>query len=72
MAVLTITITDPPAFDKKSSEVQHILKILDHLEMEIGRGRGTVTSGTIIGTSPTGATNVSLGSWSYSASASKP
>ena len=71
MAVLTITITDP-VFEKKSSEVNYLLKVLDHLEMELGRGRGNITSGTIIGTNQAGVPNSSLGSWTYIPSASKP
>lgn len=71
MTTLTITITDPPVFDKKSSEVAYLLRVLDLLENELGRGRGTVTSGTIIGQSALGVPNTALGSWSYTASASK-
>jgi hypothetical protein len=73
MTVLAITITDPtPAFDRKSSEVQYLLYVLQALEVEIGRGRGTATSGTIIGTSASGTPNSSLGSWTYTPAASKP
>jgi hypothetical protein len=73
MAVLTITISDPsPAFDKKSSEVAYLLGVVDTLKKELGRGVGTVTSGTIIGTSAGGTPNTALGSWSYISAASKP
>jgi hypothetical protein len=71
MTVLTITIVDP-AFDKKSSEVAYLVGVLRTLENELGRGQGTVTSGTIIGTNAAGVPNTSLGSWTYTASASKP
>jgi hypothetical protein len=71
MTVLTITIVDP-VFDKKSSEVAYLQKVLQTLENELGRGQGTVTSGTIIGTNAAGVPNTSLGSWTYTASASKP
>ena len=71
MSVLTITIVDQ-AFEKKSSEVAYIRKVLDVLATEIGRGQGTITSGTIIGQNAAGTPNSSLGSWSYSASGSKP
>ena len=71
MTVLTITINDP-VFEKKSSEVAYLLKVLQILGSELGRGQGTVTSGTIIGTNAAGVANTSLGSWAYSASASKP
>ena len=71
MTVLTISITDQ-AFDKKSSEVGYILKVIDTLKKEIGRGHGTITSGTILGTNALGVPNSALGSWTYAPSASKP
>jgi hypothetical protein len=71
MTVLTITIADP-AFEKKSSEVPYLLKVLQILGAELGRGQGNVTSGTIIGTNAAGVPNSSLGSWTYASSASKP
>lgn len=71
MTVLTITINDP-VFDKKSSEVAYLQRVLHLLGNEIGRSHGTVTSGQILGTSPTGVANTSLGSWTYSSSANKP
>ena len=42
------------------------------MKNEIGRGQGTVTSGTIIGQNPAGIANSSLGSWNYASSGSKP
>ena len=71
MTVLAITINDP-AFEKKSSEVAYLQGVLQIVETEIGRGRGAVTSGTILGTNPAGTPNQSLGSWTYTASGSKP
>ncbi len=71
MTVLTITIVDP-VFDKKSAEVGYLLKVLEILKTELGRGQGTVTSGTILGTNPAGVANTSRGTWTYTASASKP
>lgn len=71
MAVFTVTIVDQ-AFDKKSSEVAYLQRVLDLLKNEIGRGRGLVTSGNIIGQNAAGVANSSLGSWSYTASASNP
>ena len=71
MTVLTITITDQ-SFDKKSAEVGYLLRTLDLLKNEIGRGHGTVTSGTIIGRNAAGVPNSSLGSWTYTPSASNP
>jgi hypothetical protein len=72
MSTLVIAINDPPTFDRKSSEIAHLLKILDHLKTEIGRGRGTVTSGSILGMSAAGVANTMLGSWTYTPSATKP
>jgi hypothetical protein len=71
MTVLTITIVDQ-AFDKKSAEVAYLQRVIDTLKNEIGRGRGTVTSGTIIGRNAAGVANTSLGSWTYTSSASNP
>jgi hypothetical protein len=71
MTVLTVTFVDQ-AFDKKSAEVAYLQRTLDLLKNEIGRGQGTVTSGTILGTNAAGTPNTSLGSWTYTSSASKP
>jgi hypothetical protein len=71
MTVLTITIVDQ-AFDKKSSEIAYLQRVLHLLGNELGSGRGTVTSGNIIGQNAAGVANSSLGSWSYTPSASKP
>jgi hypothetical protein len=71
MSVFVITINDQ-TFDKKSAEVQHIAKCLEVAAAEIQRGQGTVTSGTITHQSPSGAGHTSLGSWTYSPSASRP
>jgi hypothetical protein len=73
MTVLAITITDPsPAFQSKAAEVAYMLGVLQTIEKEIGRGVGTVTSGTITGLSAGGTPNTALGSWTYSPAASKP
>jgi hypothetical protein len=69
MSVLVISINDP-SFEKKSSEIAYLLRVLHLLKNELGRARGTVTSGTIIGTSQAGVANSSLGSWTYMPSAS--
>ena len=39
---------------------------------EFQRGNGTVTSGTILGNSGTGSANTSLGTWTYTATATQP
>ena len=72
MAVsLTISITDQ-GLDKRSAEVTFALYALNEVAKEFGRGRGNVTSGTILGTSGAGAANTSLGSWTYTPSATNP
>jgi hypothetical protein len=70
MALLTITINDP-GLQKKSAEVAFALKALGHVETELGRGNGSATSGTVTGQNASGAT-VSLGSWTYTPSATLP
>ena len=70
MAVFTLTIADP-FFDKKSAEVAYLARALEIAAAEIQRGQGTVTSGSIMGTSQSGAA-ASLGSWTYAPSATKP
>jgi hypothetical protein len=73
MSVLTVTIVDPNfAGQKKSSEVAYLLRVLDTARMEIARGNGIKTSGSIIGTNQAGTPNTSLGSWSYVPSATLP
>jgi len=71
MTVFTVTVTDQ-AFDRKSAEVVYLQRVLDLLKNEIGRSRGLVTSGNIIGQSPAGVANSSLGSWTYNSSAANP
>jgi hypothetical protein len=68
---LTVTINSY-TFDKQSSEVAFALYVLDLLKNELGRGKGTAISGTILGVSPAGVANTSLGSWAYTPSATKP
>lgn len=73
MAVLVVTINDPsPAFDKKCAEVQYLCKILMHLAMDLQRGQGTLTSGSLRNVSPAGVANTSCGSWTYTPAAPNP
>jgi len=65
----SITANDP---GKKSSEVAFIQYALSEVAKELGRGNGTVTSGTILGMSHAGVANTSLGSWTYTPFASNP
>jgi hypothetical protein len=73
MALLTITINNPPtAFDKKSAEIAYIARMLDTVEKEIGRGQGTVTSGTILTYDISLNSPTAQGSWTYTAQATNP
>lgn len=69
IADATITATNP---GRKSSEVAFAKYAVEEAMKEFGRGNGTVTSGTIVGTNAAGTPNTSLGSWSYTAFASNP
>jgi len=71
MALLTITINDP-GLEKRSSEVAFANHALQMVMKEFGRGNGQLGSGTIIGQSASGATNTTLGSWTYLSTASRP
>jgi hypothetical protein len=73
MALLTVTINNAAtAFDRKTAELGFIAYALNEVEKELGRGNGTVLSGTILGVSPAGVANTSLGSWTYTPAASNP
>jgi hypothetical protein len=72
MAVaLTLTI-NATQFDKRSSEVAYLARVLEIAAAEIQRGGGAMTSGSIIGTGQGQGGAVSLGSWAYSPTASRP
>ena len=70
MALLTVSINDP-TFNRKSDEVVFLTRALDVVKTELGRGNGTVTSGTILDYT-TGLGPTSLGSWTYTPSAANP
>lgn len=71
MSLLTIAINDQ-TMDKKSAEVAFAAYAVAEAMKEFQRGNGTVTSGTIKGVNGAGVANTSLGSWTYTASASNP
>jgi hypothetical protein len=72
MSVFTITLNDQ-TFAHKAAECDHIARALELAAAELVRNRGNVTSGSILGQHPTtGAANTSLGSWTYTPSASVP
>ena len=68
---LTVTL-NAYTFDRLSAEVAWIDAALDTVVKEITQQRGNRTSGNIIGQTPNGVPNTSLGSWTYTPSASKP
>jgi hypothetical protein len=68
---LTVTVNST-VFDKRSSEVAFLARVLEIAAAEIQRGGGAVTSGSIIGTGQGQGGAVSLGSWTYNSSASRP
>ena len=68
---LSITISSQ-TFDRKSSEVGYYARVLELIINEIMRGQGTVTSGTVNGVHPSGAANTSLGSWTFTPTATNP
>ena len=73
MALLTITINNPPTnFDKKSAEVGYCLRLLEEVKKELGRGQGTVTSGTILSYDISLDSPTAQGSWTYTPVASNP
>lgn len=71
MSLLSVTINDP-SLGRKSDEVNYLLYTLNEVAKELGRGQGTVTTGTILGQPATGLGPSSLGSWTYTPSASNP
>jgi hypothetical protein len=71
MSIFTLAINDP-SLAKRSSEVAFIKQAVETALTEIGRGNGNTTSGSILGMSSAGVPNTSLGSWTYSSSASLP
>lgn len=70
MSLLTVTINDP-GLDRKSAEAAYALRALQEVEKELGRARGTVTSGTIVSYT-TGLGPTAIGSWTYTPTATLP
>lgn len=60
------------SFDKKSAEIAFYQRVLELAGNEIGRAKGTATSGQILGVSPAGVANTSLGSWTFTPTAANP
>ncbi|MFZ0147402.1 MAG: hypothetical protein WBG18_27630 [Xanthobacteraceae bacterium] len=72
MTVLTITITDQ-TFDKKSSEVNYLCKVIDLIQAHLESHRGTQTgSQNVLGQNAAGVANSVVATYTYTASASNP
>lgn len=71
MSLLVVTINDP-SLDKKSAEVAFAAYAVAEAMKEFQRGNGTRLSGTILGVNGAGTANTSLGSWTYTATATTP
>lgn len=73
MTVLAITIADPPAFDKKSSEVQYLERVLNLIAVKLRNGQGTLTGvQNVIGASATGVPNTVVATFTHISSGSIP
>jgi hypothetical protein len=72
MAVLVISITDQ-TFDKKSSEVNYLVKVLDLLQAHLESHRGAQTgSQNVLGQNQVGTPNTVVATYTYTPSASNP
>jgi ribosome maturation factor RimP len=71
MAVLTVTITDP-VFEKKSSEVAYLARVLENVAATLQRSQGNITSGNVLGVSSSGVPNTIVASFTYVASGTRP
>jgi hypothetical protein len=72
MAVLILTITDQ-VFDKKSAEVNYLVKVLDLVQAHLESHRGTQTGlQNVLGQNQAGAANTIVASYTYTPSASNP
>jgi hypothetical protein len=68
---LTVTITTPPAFDKKSSEVAYFDYVLDLVATSLRNTQGNnAATVNVLGTLPSGVPNSIVATYTYTASAS--
>ena len=73
MAVLAITVTDPPAFDKKSSEVQYFERVLNLIALKLRNGQGNLTGvQNVLGGSATGVPNTVVATFTHISTGSIP
>jgi hypothetical protein len=71
LTVLSVSVTDP-VFDRKSAEAQYLARVLHQIATNLQANQGTVTSGTVLGTSSAGVTNTTVATYTYTSSATKP
>lgn len=72
MTVLTVAIVDQ-VFDKKSSEVAYLSRVLRQMADEVQRKEGTSSgSQNVLGVNAAGVANSVLATWTYVASGSNP
>ena len=72
MAVLTISITDQ-AFDKKSAEINYLVKVLDLVQNHMEARRGAQTGlQSVLGQNQAGVPNTVVAQYTYTASATNP
>lgn len=70
MTVLAVTITDP-VFDKKSSEVAYLARVLEQVALKLRNQQGAVAaSQNVLGQRYDGLANQILASYTYTASGS--
>ena len=71
MALITIVVNDP-LLNRKSAEAAFLQYAVAEALKEMGRARGTLASGNIIGMSAAGVANTSLGTWTMLSTAPNP
>jgi hypothetical protein len=72
MTVLTNSVTDQ-TFDKKSSEVNYLVKVIDLIQAHLETHRGTQTGlQTVLGQNQAGTPNTAVATYTYSPSATNP
>jgi hypothetical protein len=71
--MLSVTINAPPnPIGKLSGEVGFLLRVLDEVKKELGRGQGTVASGTILTYDTSLDSPITQGTWTYTPVATLP
>jgi hypothetical protein len=72
MTVLTISITDQ-VFDKRSAEINYLVKVLDLVQAHMEQRRGQQTGlQNVLGQNQAGVPNTVVASYTYTASTPNP